>query len=218
MRRRDQALRLIPGFAENGAPSPRGLAEWTNALDQEANAARQARALADRLANPGGLSPKWFQDTEAQAATLGDALDALAEVVGSQRLRSLKSQSPRANGADAEDIRLTLRLPALSSPDRMDLWKAWRELAGRLHEESAAAQAGPAEPAASGPEAEPADNGLLRARAALAVITLDGGETGRLEDALKAAPQAKDERAALRELGRDLRKRLKESPPSPDAR
>ena len=43
LRCRDDALRLVPGFAENGGPSPRGLAEWRTAVEQEEKAAHRRK-------------------------------------------------------------------------------------------------------------------------------------------------------------------------------
>ncbi|HVS35601.1 MAG TPA: hypothetical protein VMS17_08465 [Gemmataceae bacterium] len=224
IRCRDEAFRLVPGFAENGGPvgtwsqtMPQQGAAWKNLVEQEEKTARLARDFADRLSDTTNLSPQWFRETQTQTETLQEALDTLMDAVSSRRLRSLIGQRDRAGGADAGEMEAALRLPAWSSADRRALWQAWRDVAGRLNEESSTAPAGPlggAEPTAGGPATD-AEDGVLRARAAFALLTLAGGaDATKGLEVPKQAPHTAEEKAALRALGRELRKRLAH-PPAP---
>ena len=140
----------------------------------------QTRILRDLLAKPPaeGPPPEWFRETDAQTRSLRDGLNNLLRPVNS-RLPVLIPPSAKAGAADAEDMRAVLHLPALSAPDRVALWGAWRELADRLNKE-ATAPSGPADPPPS-PDGEKAkkderEGALLRARVSLALLGLDGGD------------------------------------------
>ncbi len=214
LRCRDDALTLLPGYAVYLEHEPGRETDWKQAVEQ-------TRLLRDVLAKPpgGGEGPpsEWFRETDAQTRSLRDGLNNLLRPVNS-RLPTLIPPSPKAGAADAEDMRAMLRLPALSAPDRVALWEAWRGLADRLNQDDA----GPSGPAAEPlppPDAEKAkkdedEKALLRARVSLLLLKLDGGDGSKAQAALDRAVQKPSDETALPELGRELRaawKRLDET-------
>ena len=130
------------------------------------------------------------------------------------RMHALIPPNPKAGAADAEDMRALLALPALAAPDRLALWGAWRDLAGRLNDEPSS----PSEPLPA-PDADAAKKdeharALVRARASVALLRLDGGDVTKADTALNAAAKDPGDDAAVRTLCRELRadwKRLDEA-------
>ncbi len=203
LRCRDDALTLLPGYAAYLEHDPGREAEWKQAVEQ-------TRILRDVLAKPPaeGPPPEWFRETDAQTRSLRDGLNNLLRPVNS-RLPSLIPPSAKAGAADAEDMRSLLRLPALSAPDRVALWGAWRELADRLNKDATGQDHGPPQdqgpPPPDGEKAQKdeRERALLRGRVSLALLSLDGGDGTKAQAALDRAAQKPADETALPELGRE---------------
>jgi hypothetical protein len=205
LRDRDTALAFLPGFTPYLEREP-GLADdWEKAVGR-------VRDLGDLLDRPpaGGLAPEWFDRLKGAGLDLRRALDRLRRPVAPAAVQALIDKSPKAAGADAEEMNALLRTDALPAADRVRLWAAWREASGRLTAEALtrAAQLRPGEAPTEPPPpaaASARDRALLRARAAVGLLRLDGRDATKAEDSRLRAAQAPDDAQAWRALGRALR-------------
>jgi hypothetical protein len=172
----DEAHVLLPGFGhyleteEGGA----AMADWEQA-------ARTAGRLQDSLARAEKSPPAddLLRDLRSQAEEMRDSLKKLRRPFNPESLERRIAQSRQEEGADPRELEVLFRLPGLAAKDRIALWSAWRDLAGRLQGQTRQAEEGKRSlnnpgrfNAAGGREAE-RNRALLRARVALALLRLE---------------------------------------------
>ncbi len=135
----DEALVFLPPYRAFLEQAPAGEGRWLAAV---ASAEALGRALG---APPTGLAPRdelaaKRNELETETRRLRSALDDLARPFGAEEVRRLieASKQPEANGALVREIDALLAAPHLAADARLALWKAGRDLARRLLDETLA--------------------------------------------------------------------------------
>jgi hypothetical protein len=218
----DEALLFLPDYADDCEQDPAQAAAW-----QQAVAA--VRELLDTLTPPPAdatLAPaelrRRVDEVSRKTAALQRAFDPLRQPFGSANVARLIAQArrPDAGPAVLREVQALLAGPFLAADDRAALWRAGRELALRLHAETAQLDAADdqarrvtltPEPYARAPAAQAqTEQALRRARQAIALLQLGGlpaAELAPLADALHAAEVRLPAHPCevLATLGRDVR-------------
>ncbi len=211
-RARDEARVLLPGCAAYLAAAERDEA----ALATLERSVAVVRRLRDLLAVPpadGVTDDAVLRELNDLAGALTDPhyLPRLCRAAEPDAFARLIGRSRTGGPADATAMRAVLELRALDAGRRAALWKAWRGLSARLHEEFAETADAPALPAWGDAEQERAarverERGLWRARVALGLAPLQTsrppGEVDRLRQRVAELQQLPD--VPLGALGREL--------------
>jgi hypothetical protein len=129
----DYATVQLLGMSKVAEREAQALADWT-ATVRMALTVRRLISEAERLEAP-NLSTA-LRELESQAVELSDRLNKLTRRFQSDRIKALVKPARRAGSAELAEIELALSWPGLGAKQRVEMWKARCEVAGRLHRET----------------------------------------------------------------------------------
>ena len=202
----DEALVFLTAFPAYLEYVPAREDVWKEAV----GTARKLDALLGQPPQKGGPdADELVRQIKPLSASLRDSLNNLREPLDPTRLRRLIEQRQKAGGAESRDMSALLLLPAWSAVERGRLWSAWRDLSGRLNDETSAADSPPTFDVAKAVRQE-RERALLRARTALTLLEQTSPtEVIKVRAALEKVNPALDATAPWHVLATELRQAKK---------
>jgi hypothetical protein len=202
-----EALVELPGGVRYLEQDPGREADWIAAV-------REARSIQDLLARPApaGGADEAVRVLGERASALRNGLNTLRQPHEPERLRRQIAQRVRPTAADFLETGALLLHPRKGARDRVELWNAYRTVAGSLQEEVSARGANAAPPGFDVNKALrlELDRALHRARVSTALLRLTGAARAeKVEEVLRKAAASSSDPAAREALRTDLRRAWK---------